>query len=492
MSLDLNLGIDFGTSFTKVCVRDTARETSWIVRFDNSQSLEGALLPTKIGISHDGSILTGLTQSEWEQQPTDQYTTIDFIKMRLANCYLRIDKEGWQFPSLPEQPMTGVDLTSAEVIENLCAYYLSSIISRSKDWIMEHNKDLVRNQEINWSVNIGVPVQYADSGAIAGFQNVLCLSWLLSEAHLIQMSVNQLDTQLNSLRQNLANNSDLPCFAIPEVAAAVYSYTTSRQAETGTYVFFDIGGGTVEGASFRFWREDDMPKVDFYVGTVEPLGVHAIVKHIAEKMELTDVESEIEAFLIQNNKYLRNDIDTYSKELSLQLSSALGDFVANRWRISERAINEELQTNLDEEKQRLLHFMLKQQNIHQQVGKVIMQTKAKIPEYYRTSVSAPIFVGGGGSAIEFYQTSILDTREAFDQHCAGIPPYHARSFPIPADLKDRTSQQQFHRFSVAYGLSIPEYEMPEVKLPRLFAEKPIVNAALNLGSATDGEYILAA
>ncbi|NJR40911.1 MAG: hypothetical protein HC781_21335 [Leptolyngbyaceae cyanobacterium CSU_1_4] len=132
------------------------------MRFDNFQSLKDAPLPTKVGICHEGSILTGLTRSEWEQKPESEYTNVDFIKMRLGNCHLHLDKEGWQFPRQPEQPTIGVDLTSTEVIENLCAYYLSSSISRAKAWIMQHNEDLDRNQKINWSVNIGVPVQYAD------------------------------------------------------------------------------------------------------------------------------------------------------------------------------------------------------------------------------------------------------------------------------------------------------------------------------------------
>ena len=70
MAINLNLGIDFGTKFTKVCVRDTDRDRSWVITFTNgSPKLDEALLPTKIGICSDGSLLAGLTESEWKTQP---------------------------------------------------------------------------------------------------------------------------------------------------------------------------------------------------------------------------------------------------------------------------------------------------------------------------------------------------------------------------------------------------------------------------------------
>lgn len=488
MSLDLNLGIDFGTSFTKVCVRDTARENSWIIMFNDSQSLEDALLPTRIGICHDGTVLSGLTQSEWEQHSTSEYTAIDFIKMRLANLYLRLDQEGWQFPCHLEQSISGVDLDNAETIENLCAYYLSGVISRAKAWIMQHNANLVRNQKIDWSMNIGVPVQYADSGAIAGFQKVLHLGWLLSEAHPTQITVNQLNARLHTLRQQLPHHSDLFCSAIPEVAAAVYSYTVSRQAKPGTYIFFDIGSGTIEGASFNFWYENEMPRIDFYVGEVQPLGVHAVIKQIAGTIGSPESESELDSALLRDD--LLTNISDFSEQLRRQHRLKRGDFVANRWQISERSIQEELQSNWIAEKRRTLYFILKQRDIHRQVAKVIMQTKAKNPAYYSSSARLPIFIGGGGSAIQFYPSTISDTFHAFNHRYAGVPSYYARNFPIPADLNEQITQQQFHRFAVAYGLSIPEYGMPEVRLPRLFPEQSVLQCVLNLGSSTDGEYII--
>jgi molecular chaperone DnaK (HSP70) len=299
-TLDLNLGIDFGTQFTKVCVRDTGIDQSWVVTFTNgSPSLNEALIPTKLGICSDGTLLTGLTQSEWQRQTQSMSVVIDYIKMRLANIDLR--EEGNQYPSDLLPKFQEIDLNNTENLENLCTYHLSSVILKAKQWVYKNNADLVKNQKINWSANIGVPVKYIDSRAIERFQKVLCLAWLLSESdEPLPLYFQELQERIKQLRQNISYGQ-IPCFAIPEIAAGVYSYTVSRQAEPGLYIFFDIGSGTIEGASFQFWRDNnEMPKVDFYSGEVEPLGVNALAKWVNN--QLSDSKVEIENDITQNSQ----------------------------------------------------------------------------------------------------------------------------------------------------------------------------------------------
>jgi hypothetical protein len=42
--------------------------------------------------------------------------------------------------------------------------------------------------------------------------------------------------------------------AIPEIAAAVQSFVMSREAVPGIYVYFDIGGGTVDGSRLQLYQ----------------------------------------------------------------------------------------------------------------------------------------------------------------------------------------------------------------------------------------------
>jgi hypothetical protein len=55
--ISLNLGIDFGTRYTKICVRDTDRDESWVVIPGKAKNLlDRALILSQVGIQHDGTL----------------------------------------------------------------------------------------------------------------------------------------------------------------------------------------------------------------------------------------------------------------------------------------------------------------------------------------------------------------------------------------------------------------------------------------------------
>lgn len=480
MAINLNLGIDFGTKFTKVCVRDTDLDRSWVITFTNgSPNLDEALLPTKIGICSDGSLLAGLTESEWKTQPQTQID-VDFIKMRLANIDLAKEGEGYLFDSLPK--FHNSDLNTPENLENISAYYLSRVILKAKAWVIKNNADLVKGQKISWSINIGVPVKYFDSNAINSFRKVLSLACLLSESHPESLTFNQLNDYATLLKNDA---SDIPCFAIPEIAAAVYSYTISRQAEPGIYIFFDVGSGTIEGASFRFFRENNMPKIEFYTGEVEPIGMNALAKQV--NMRVADIpEFKIEKQLVDKSYLMLQNIESLSKQVGPQSPNehyhvANSVDVGLNGKVTTESIERALRNQPSIEKQMILNLiLLGQRRIHRQVAEVVVTCKEKNPEYFKSSSSLRVFLGGGGGISEFYRHTIESTHTAFDHKYAGIPVYDLRDVPFPgqggteADKFDMSGieHSHFHRFYIAYGLSIPKYEASEVTgFPRQF---PIV------------------
>ena len=87
-----------------------------------------------------------------------------------------------------------------------------------------------------------------------------------------------------------------------------------------------------------------------------------------------------------------------------------------------------------------------------------------------------VFVGGGGAPSEWYRTSIESTHEDFQHLNAGIPPYRLREVEKPGDLiMNGLSDNCFRRLAVAYGLSVPKGEGPDIGLPSQFEEvaKPV-------------------
>jgi hypothetical protein len=85
-----------------------------------------------------------------------------------------------------------------------------------------------------------------------------------------------------------------------------------------------------------------------------------------------------------------------------------------------------------------------------------------------------IFLGGGGRESKYYQDTIESTYSAYNHQYADVPLYQMKELPFPESDFDMSGIERcyFHRFAVAYGLSIPEAEAPEVHLPSRFPYKP--------------------
>lgn len=416
--LYINLGIDFGTSFTKVCFRDIGQDRSEVVTFTDGQAnLDEALVPTQIAILADGTLRAGLTKAEWAAIEQRIKAPIKYIKMRLADLDITQESDRWRLDRLPE-------LDRPETVENLCAYYLSCVITRAQSWIRGNKPDLVKNQKIEWSANVGVPVEYCDSPAIARFKKVLSLAWLLSNEPKTELfTLESLGQRVNQMRLRIADNL-IDCHAIPEISAEVWSCLNSREFDDGFYTFFDVGCGTLDGVSFRYWRDQGEPKVDFYSASVKPLGVSAISQCLASELNIPEDQ-------------VRHDI----------LQSSNSDLT---------------QFNTTQSRKQ----------IQQLVGRVVMEGRQKHGNHrpvFKDLVfedGLSILIGGGGSLTSFYKTTILATHSLFQHKKAGIPSYVQKAIPTPKDLfMNGLGSQEFHRFAVAYGLSIPEGDCPEFRLP---------------------------
>jgi hypothetical protein len=430
--LDINLGIDFGTGYTKVCLRDLALEQAEVVTFaglaESGLTLDETLMPTRLAILSDGTLLTGLTVKEWQACDRPIKQNIDYIKMRLAAIDLgkNSQKEEWRLEQIAE-------LDNDETVKSLCAYYLSQVIARSQQWAVQNRPEIFANRSVRWSVNLGVPVEYCDSKALKTFEKVLAIAWLIKSTDvdtstLTIDSLNQLTRHLEQWAQTDEQIQQLDCTTTPEIVAAMWSFINSRQAQEGFYTFFDVGDGTLDGAAFIFNRADGSRKVDCYIGKVEPLGVSAFVEKTASELDLTP-------------DHIRQSLVDSSDPL---LSSQLQQSSTRR-------------------------------KIQQMVATVVMEGNEKHRQIRQFCVSDDIgqnlkvFIGGGGGNTDFFPETIQATHGDFQQGNSDIPPYKLRQIPTPEDLSiNGLDKKDFNRFAIAYGLCIPDGENPEIRLPSQF------------------------
>jgi hypothetical protein len=152
-------------------------------------------------------------------------------------------------------------------------------------------------------------------------------------------------------------------------------------------------------------------------------------------------------------------------------------------------------------------FATEIKEIQDQVAKVVMTTKKKDPADWTRGAQAQngnfgtgagtgrverrplyVFLGGGGSGSPFYERVILGTHSSRRMQDASIPPFQIVPMPPPPDFDFGTvPSTEYHRFAVAYGLSIPVVEGPEFTPPGQIddIEKRIVRGARPVGVYVD-------
>jgi hypothetical protein len=263
-------------------------------------------------------------------------------------------------------------------------------------------------------VNLGVPVDYLESDLLPRFREVLHAAWLMPEGLGEVTSMDSLAEEYETAVQK-ASQVSLDCDVQPELATALFSFANQHQAAAGIYGIFDIGGGSLDGCAFTFERLDGRPKLNILTSSVGPLGLEAICADIAGDGETHQVRKAL-----------------LGKVSNLRLPF-------RRLKRSERQIN---------------RF----------VSEVIVEARAKPGrEWFERVRNFPIFICGGGSSSKWYVSAILRTHAANQHGNVGIPPYARAALSVPPDLHlNGLGREDYHRLLVAYGLSIPEGQGPEV------------------------------
>jgi hypothetical protein len=426
-TVPLHLGIDFGTRYTKVCFRDLGSDKSEVVTFSTGKPrLEDALVRSHIELG-DGRIVAGLSAAEWRHRSRPPGSTdVDFVKMRLASLDLPVGADGWALT-----PVDGCE--SPDRVEALAAFFLARVIDRSCAWIVHGKSDLLTGRTPLWSFSIGVPVKYANSPCLGRFERVLGVAAAWARRGVPQTTT--LDEACATVKDLEQVRWTTEVSVQAEIAAAVRSFITSARALEGVYLYFDVGAGTLDGASFRFYRPpEESSQINFYSGEVEELGVAAIAGMIAPRSEWD--AAEVEQLL--GEPHCRDKLSGLLNDPERRIQTLVAKVIMSGKRVDRLG----WRAGLDD----------------------------LAREYYRrrranTAGPIPLFIGGGGSASSFYRSAILTTYERRGLGNAGVRPYSLEELPLPDDLEmSGLAAEHFRRFAIAYGLSIPREEGPDVDL----------------------------
>lgn len=426
--LHINLGLDVGTSFTKACYRDVFRDRSGIVAW--SDGAAPGLISSAVVIDVDGTI--------HRSSPEDltSGSRIEFLKMRLVEPAL-----------VPDSPIPGAEdpaLSDSNLNEALYAWLIADTVVRAQKWLLANEPLLLEKRAISWSANIAVPIEHYDSEHRQTFARCASIAWHWIATRSIPSSLSLLISSYRIGRKHfddaLATNDQLlgDCHAVPELAAAVYSFVVDHQPPQQIYAFVDIGGGTFDAAVFNLVNSDGERQINFYAGRVAPLGVQMVAKRLAPENLLNAID-----ILLSESSFPApsQGVNTLRKEVQ----TVVADVVVRAKKKDRR----------DWESEAFASFL------H-------TQTRQSKPA---SGNKLTIFLGGGGAGSAWYRQTILHTYGDFRHDRSRIPRYVVAPMPLPQRLQlNGISADAYHRFSVSYGLSIPFGEGPIIGLPRLFDE----------------------
>lgn len=423
--IHINLGIDFGTSFTKVCYRDLDAEESIVANIGKDSSV----LSSVIAVDSDGRL-----HMDDDLDGAEHVCRVEYLKMRLADV---------SFDSRPPL-IDGFDLGSQLGLRALSAWFLASVVRKSQTWIRNNDVERLRNRVPVWSANIGIPVEQIDSELRPIFSEVIRVAWLWtnSDSHPPAKVTRLRDAYCETcdgFNEGGDTNPDtIDCHAVPEIKAAIYPFAMSRDAAPGVYAHFDVGGGSLDGVSFKF--QGSAKKIICFAGKVGKLGIAVA----SERLGLASDAFENPLSFDDRIECLAHDDLKEAEKLKREINKLVGPVVADARKKTREVFNQQASDPRPSVQKHLIH----------------------------PDDKLRMFLGGGGSLSKWYRRSIEATHERNKQQNAGIPPYDLQLLTPPADLRGVPHGEEPFRHAISYGLSIPEGEGPGIVFPSEVGEPP--------------------
>ena len=387
--VDLVMGIDFGTTYTKVVIQETGSGKSWAIPFTEDQ-INSYLLQSNVFLTEKFYSLDG-----------DNSQRISELKMPLI--------EGNY---------------SDEHLEHVYAY-LALVIRHARSWFLDNVASTFYGNEFDWFYKMGLPAENHDKKELVSiYKLVLTNAVKLSLASTDRINQTEIDSFIQT---NTANNIEHYCNVHPEIQAQLGGYTRSDRWDSRRVkvMMVDIGGGTVDASIINVTKHGYEEQFNCLKTKVSSLGVYILHKLRLDWLEKSAYESaESVDGLIQDIKH--------AKHVSINqptFPDTIMDYIDHaKWPDDfsiDKVFYEAFRSLVYED--------------------IIAEVKTKIDirnsEQWK---NLHFILCGGGSLHSLYK--IIKSDQNLDIVVLQKPSI------LEADIRD----EEYHRLSVAYGLSFME------------------------------------
>lgn len=416
------LGVDFGTSSTKIVVRvpyytDTP---AFAVPFgDHAQQSLKYLLPTRLFVNNNG-------YCSLKSMPGT--TILTDIKLGLM-----------QDPQDRIKPVSGPSCDASAT--TLATAYLALVLRYVRCWFLAEKRGIFGEYSLSWFFNLGLPAAVDDDAKLhEAFDTLGKAAWLLSR-RAGPITIDAAQGAINDIKTSRFN-ADCNFALIPEVIAEVLGYAKSPLRNEGLHLLVDIGASTLDVCSFNLHVRDGDDHFPILTADIDLLGANrlhkaridaageAVIDTAANLVDESDPGSVIpdnfEDYIPPNQK-----ID---QEIRHKLTTAESDFNWKCEKLIRRTIID-LRNNRD-------------------------------PRSSRWSEKLPVFVCGGGRNMKMYKNLISKVHYWLrDQYIISSEGIRRIDLPKPESLEAEIDEKSYHRLAVAWGLSHESFNIGEYTRP---------------------------
>jgi hypothetical protein len=389
---DVHIGIDFGTSYTKACFYVLDRDERAIVVWKKEwQSRGGALLPSILWLD-DGDTVS------MNPPASGRAREIRYFKMAVAGQLI-----GESVHPLRKTRVSPYRLYSA--------FFIARTLACIEEYVKQKYGFFLRQRTIQLSGSMGIPISYFDSSLNEDFSEILAAARYMQDRLTDAEPLSRLDELYSA---SLTAERDPRFATVPELYAEASGLFSDYHTPAGSYALFDIGGGTVDGATVYFSRSNGLPSVNFLTAEVDSLGIEIVA-----------------------NQLVRAGVDVTQESARTRLLKPHDQFYP-----ATRDLKHSLQNH---------------------TAKVIVPVKKKLPAVWSSAKELPVVVCGGGQSSGWHRAGIRSTYTEFQHDHCNIPRYSLQDInPFGGDFSD-VPPDQIHRYLIAIGLSIPQGYGPEIR-----------------------------
>lgn len=431
----IQIGFDFGTSFSKCVYREVSKDKAWVYCSDLLDSEYPFLIPSTI-IYKEGVFRRHVDMKT--QYPQNGLFHLKFAIERIASDDINAPVLNSYKAAIKSELITDV----SEFVQQCAVFFLSTSFAAIVKDIKSRFRDYGHQSGDQLAINMAVPVADASQEGINSYyNNILKKAWILSEIledtdyiHLKDLSSLISECNVNGVQEDL-------CAVYPEVSANVQAFIRAPASSPNPqtiYFLSDTGAGTVDQSVFTYpkpkeEKNDEKPtKFHYFAAEVLPLGSSLIEKKACG-----------EQFTLENMEYWRKKKEDGVEHAALSAAKEC---------IEELVRKETYIKTLHETQKRL-------------------PSKGRDGSPYVLSVNPIsslqsnvqlIFSGGGHQDIP-YESGVI---KAFNQL------FNAKNNPNIVDIRTPPDLNLYgHGYSwmkrlfVAYGLSFPTVELAENTYP---------------------------